>query len=246
MENSYNTGKRTKLRFFGLYLLGLVLIFVVVSSFWKKKQQYSQQSGSVSEKEILFMQLDTTLHTRLEQVDALYADFIKNRQDSTSKNEARFLAAKNSFLQTLDSIDFQAANASDEQARETMKLVSGKFRNTFGKRYDLVTDLAVMQQPSATTAPASASSSQDVAQLRQLLEQKNKEIAALQQAASQNPSQPVVTTNTGNGEWKQKYNSLKSAYDKVAENEKALKNAYKTVADDNRRLMGQLQLLRKG
>ena len=77
---------------------------------------------------------------------------------------------------------------------------------------------------------------QRIADLENQLKQKN--------AALQNGGQ--VTSNDASNEWKQKYASLKSSYDKLAASEKALRSAYKTVADDNKRLLGQLQSAKKG
>ena len=68
----------------------------------------------------------------------------------------------------------------------------------------------------------------------------------LKQAHSQ--KQVIMTgsnSSSSDSEWKQKYASLKESYDKVSANEKSLKSAYKTVADDNRRLLNQLQSMRK-
>ncbi|RYY00427.1 MAG: hypothetical protein EOO53_21990 [Gammaproteobacteria bacterium] len=55
--------------------------------------------------------------------------------------------------------------------------------------------------------------------------------------------QPQVVSN--DGEWKQKYAALKSSYDKAIERENTLKSSYKTVVDDNKRLLQQIQNLKK-
>ena len=61
---------------------------------------------------------------------------------------------------------------------------------------------------------------------------------ALQKAGAQNQS--------SGGDWQQKYQALKSSFDKVSASEKSLKGAYQTLAEDNRRLLSQLQSARKG
>ena len=67
----------------------------------------------------------------------------------------------------------------------------------------------------------------------------------IKQAAVTNPNRAVTGNTSTDSEWKQKYSALKTAYDKAVTTEKSLRNAYKVVADDNRRLLGQLQSLRK-
>lgn len=84
-----------------------------------------------------------------------------------------------------------------------------------------------------------AEKDKQIASLQQQLRQKE---AALQSARLAAQNKPAA----GGGEWQQKYNALKSSYDKVSANEKSLKEAYKNLADDNRRLLVQLQSVRKG
>lgn len=54
---------------------------------------------------------------------------------------------------------------------------------------------------------------------------------------------PVTRTVVagGDGEWRQKYASVKASYDKLSEETKALERSYQTLADDNRRLVSQLR-----
>ena len=139
LQMEYTTDKkRAKFRFVALYVLGLVLIFILVSSFWQKRLEDVKQS-------------------KLED----------------------------------------AIRVADEKDKV-------------------------------------------IASLQTQLKEKE---AALQSA---NAAPAVVTSNsTGDGEWKQKYAALKSSYEKVSANEKALKSAYKTVVDDNKRLLTQLQSIKK-
>ena len=67
------------------------------------------------------------------------------------------------------------------------------------------------------------------------------------QSVNQTPTttvqQPQIVSN--DGEWKQKYAALKTSYDKAIERENTLKSSYKTVVDDNKRLLQQIQNLKK-
>lgn len=288
--------KKAKLRFFALYLFGLLLVFVVVSSFWQKKGVENQQTGAASERESYFVQVDTMLHSKLEQLDEMYSAYVKDLRSGGDGATTTFLSAKNNFALSLDSIDQQASFLSDGVKKEAMNTVAAKFRKTFEARYNLISELAGLPKQlidsNISASAETAAMSQEMEELKKILVDKEQKIveleskvqtnatanktnpgtesqrlneilekdkiiaslqtqikqkdAALQKAATVTTSKPVVTNNAADGEWKQKYSSLKAAYDKASANEKSLKNAYKTVADDNRRLLGQLQSMRKG
>lgn len=91
---------------------------------------------------------------------------------------------------------------------------------------------------------------QQLEQYKTALADNSRIIDSLNQRIQQLQNAPTVAapvqqpTVSNDGEWKQKYSSLKANYDKVAEREAALKAAYKTVADDNKRLLTQLQSLK--
>jgi hypothetical protein len=158
--------KKARWQFFGLYLLSLILIFIVVSAFWKA----SGEPAAIVDPENSAMQQGTG--------------------DETEKLK-QLLAQKEERILVLEQLGSSGGNDKD-------KLI-----------------LSLQNQ----------------------LREKE---AALQQLANA-PAQ----TNTGNdSELKQKYASLKTAYEKTAASENALKAAYKTVAEDNRRLLNQLQTLR--
>lgn len=105
------------------------------------------------------------------------------------------------------------------------------------KQKDAALQAAANSKPVANNAGL-ASLQNQVTTLQNQLRQKD---LALQAALA---SKPAVV-NSG-GEWQQKYQSLKTSFDKVAASEKSLKGAYQTLADDNRRLLSQLQSARKG
>lgn len=82
-----------------------------------------------------------------------------------------------------------------------------------------------------------------------VLSQKDVLISNLQAQVKQlqaNLQNSSLSTGSDGSEWKQKYSSLKASFDKLAQSEQALKSAYKTVADDNKRLLTQLQSVKKG
>jgi chromosome segregation ATPase len=187
MESTTTRGK-AKLLFVTFYVLGLALIFVVVSSFWQKKVE-SQQA-------------------RTEEAIQLANQDVQQELDNLKK----VLATKEQKIASLESTIQQNS------------VVSG---TTPGNQ--------------SQTAAGTEEKDKMIVALQNQLRQKE---AALQNAISS--AQPVTNTTSGDGEWRQKYTSLKASFDKVSANEKALKSAYKTVADDNKRLLSQLQSIRKG
>src|SRR5688572_4637042 len=283
--------KKARLRFLGLYGVSLVLIFIIVSAFWQNKNGTKVRSidEEVAESNLYFFQTDTLLHARMEQMDKAFSDYLSQRTKNSNADASHFVAAKNSFVTVLDSIEQQAGYLSNGPKKNAMTNLSAKFRVAFNERNKIVDAVAVLprhkgdssQSASTNTAQANAELEElkkilldkenKIAELEKrtavmqpgnengmsdLLNQKQKELAAkdkviaflesqLKQAHSQ--KQVVMTSNnsSSDSEWKQKYASLKESYDKVSAEEKSLKSAYKTVADDNRRLLNQLQTMRK-
>ena len=176
--------KKAKFQFIALYVLGLVLIFVVVSSFWQK---------------------------RVEEVkDAKVAESIRVAESPSPEieNLKKALAAKDQKIAALEAT-VQQNNASNAVAKQN--------------------------EPSALPDEKDKT----IASLQMQLKEKEASLKAMSSSA------PATTNTPGETEWKQKYSSLKASYDKVSANEKTLKSAYKTVADDNKRLLTQLQSMKK-
>lgn len=246
-----NEQKKAKLRFIALYACSLVLMIGVVAAFWKKGAA-AQPAGElpVSDDEY-FVQYDTLLHARMDQLDERYAIYLKNLQNG-NKEATGFLYARDMLATTLDSIEKQASFLTSGPKKEAIAQVVARYKNSLMIRSRLINELTHIPQKSTlpSTEPdvtSTNTSDPDVENLKTMLAAKDQRIADLENQVKQNASQNG-RQNTGGGsdEWKQKYNSLKSSYDKLAASEKSLRNAYKTVADDNKRLLGQLQSAKKG
>ena len=179
------TTKRAKFRFIALYVLGLVLIFVVVSSFWQKRVD------------------------DVREAKAAEAILVADSPSPEVENLKRAVAEKDQRIADLEAA-VQKASASG----------SG------------------VQQNAGSVAPDEKDKT--IASLQTQLKEKEAALRAM------STSVPATTSTSGDTEWKQKYSSLKASYDKVSANEKSLKTAYKTVADDNKRLITQLQSMKKG
>lgn len=267
--NTLKEQKKIKLRFLALYGISLVLIFILVSAFWQKKSSATADVLQAAETETYFIQFDTLLHSRLDELDNMYTLFLKASADNTAEANG-FLSIKNSMTTTLDSIAQQAAILASGSKKAAMEMVVNRYKNSLEIRDRLTTQLGSMpRNKSLPQLPEnsidSSASNTDTERLKNMVAGRDQEITRLEQKAQadlkekndliaslQNQlrqrSPGVISNNpsASDGEWRQKYSSLKASYDKVAESEKALKSAYKIVAEDNRRLLGQLQSMKKG
>lgn len=301
--------KKIRFRFVLLYSLSLVLLFVLVSAFWKRLAPKNQpEVVTSSENETWFLQTDTALHARMEAMDKLAEANGKARAAGAQPDTLGWMQMRLSLSKALDSVDQQASYLGEGPKKATMTLLTANFRKALARR-QAATPGTVLQ------GAAGGATAEEVAVLKQLLNERDQTIAGLQKqaqttaanggsvatnlqnmivekdrsitslqnqinslqnqlrqnetAASAKPADNSQKNKTiqalqnqlqqkeaelrtalaarpvaGGGEWKQKYQSLKSSFDKVSESEKALKGANQSLADDNRRLLNQLQAAR--
>lgn len=234
--------KTARWQFFGLYLFSLILIFIVVSAFWKASEPVTAAPDPTKEDAAYFMQIDTLLHTRMAALDATVVHHLKNGQASDGNVvQAQFYQMQ----QAIDGVEKQASFLEEGSRKQVMQFAAASFREMLVLRKSLLSGTLEAAgnsaQPSATPGnPPSSTSADEVAKLRQLLAQKDERIMALEQRVNTS----AAPGGGNDSELKQKYTSLKAAFEKTAASEKALKAAYNTVAEDNRRLLNQLQTIR--
>lgn len=272
--------RKAKFRFALFYSLSLLLVFVLMSAFWRKFGTPGSEHASfeANEAESYFLPLDTALHRRLEDLDGRYSAYIKARKSGNVVGDEALLQAKNAFIKTLDSLDQQASYLKEGTKKTTLGFVTARFRKAVDDRESLMIDLMLLPRQAATAVGKTGKSadSAQLADLRRQLDErdaritalenagaangaagastdKDKQLAALREQLQQKEAALQAARNTvqtrpsaGGGEWQQKYLSLKSAFEKTSASEKQLREAYKNVADDNRRLLLQLQSMRKG
>lgn len=161
----------------------------------------------------------------------------------------RLLQERDGLVAALQKQAQLAAANSGATANSLQVAISERDKNIAGLQNQISTLQTQIRQKDAALQAASnnkpvannaglASLQNQVTTLQNQLKQKD---AALQAALA---SKPAVVS--GGAEWQQKYQSLKTSFDKVAASEKSLRGAYQTLADDNRRLLSQLQSARKG
>ena len=267
---TYNEQKKTKLRFLAVYAVSLILIFIVVVAFWQKKSAITDDSiTQQAEGETYFLQFDTLLYSKLDQVDNMFTLFLKAPEKSTVETN-HFFSVKNAMTTTLDSIAEQASILNTGPKKAAMEMIVNRYRSSLEIRDRLISQLSfipkdkVLSQPQVSYTDTSRSNT-DIQSLRNTVAEKEQRITTLEQKAQADLKEKDDLINSlqiqlkqklpgdipnnspmADNAWKQKYASLKASYDKVAESEKALRNAYKTVAEDNRRLLSELQSMKKG
>lgn len=261
--------KKSKIRFFAVYMASVALLLIIISSLWKNDASGPATNNIIAssppESDNL-LQADALLHTKLQALDSRYSVAIAAGKTGMQAERNNLQAAETDFKTTLDSLEKEAPAAKDEQQRNGLTLIVAGFRQSLQTRSSLINSYTALlndtsrsvvnvQSPSATTDG-------DMRELKSILvekeeklatlekqrvaglQEKDKIIASLQSRVNNktNIPAPVQTiTTAGDSEWKQKYIKLKASFDNTANQNKS----YKALVDDNRRLLSQLQAARK-
>lgn len=265
------SGSKAKRQFIFLYLVSIILIFLVVSAFWKASSAAPKEIvAATNDDAASFMQIDTLLHAKMEALDASIVRYVAGKRPEGLAEAQR----KTYVLQkAIDSVEKQASILLEGSRKQHMQLAVANFKIMMQERNRVLYGGETIHSSAEKGEPGSEKSSNgqtdELSQLKQVLMQKDERIQALEQfqaanggdkdklilslqnqlkqkdAALQQKRNAVAQPATGNEtEWKQKYALLKISFEKVSATEKALQSAYKTVAEDNRRLLNQLQTLR--
>jgi len=266
MENEkQNISKSTGLHFMLLYAVSLALIFIVVSAFFKRDDMVSTSAYHPDEGyEKNIVQIDTFLQSKLQLIDKSYIAYLNSNRQPDNKEAGDVLSAKNGLFISVDSIEKTAAGLREGPARQSILQTVNRFKTAYQTRDSLFYSLVLLPKGTIPNYNVSTqgNSNTELETLKGILVEKEQRIAELEKskptdlqekdkliASLQNQlkrKEATQTTGSDDGEWKQKYSSLKQAYDKTSASERSLKSAYQTVVDDNKRLLNQLQTLRKG
>ena len=178
--------KKARLRFIALYAISLLFIFIVVSAFWQNKEgaQADPIDKEVAESNLFFMQTDTLLHARMEQLDKAFSSFLLSRTKNNNVDAGRFLQAKNSFTTVLDSIEKQAMYLSNGPKKNAMTNLAAKFRMAFIERNKILDAVALLpkqKRDSNLVANNNTGRSQaELEELKKILLDKENKIAELE------------------------------------------------------------------
>jgi hypothetical protein len=226
--------KNATLRFVTLYVFSLLLIFIVVTGFWQKglgpKQPAIQQSSGSSE---YFMQFDTLLHTKLDQLDNLYASYLNNLENGTA-DATNFLSVRNELSTTLDSIANQASFLTNGSKKETMEMIVSRFRPSLEIKNRLINELTYLPRNTALTKVQGVTIDQsyaktEIERLKNTLAEKEQAINLLEQKLQQQPGTDGTVTNAPTQkELADKNNLIASLQTQIKQKDAALQRASQT------------------
>ena len=264
--------KRTKIRFFAVYVASVVLIVIMISSLWKNNASASQpnatQPYSPTENEKL-MRADALLHIQLEALDNRYSSALLDGKKGMAAERSNLLTAEGDFRTTLDSLEKVAGEIKDEQQRLALLLTVTNFRKSLEARSKLMNGYATLLNDTTRSAIAiqtvPVTNTEEMQELKTILVEKEQKVAELEKQriadlaekdriilslrnqVAQKTTVPVQnnTAAPADSEWRQKYARLKTSCDVIAGQNSALNKSYKAIVDDNRRLLSQLQAARK-
>ncbi|HVF96886.1 MAG TPA: hypothetical protein VM871_06185, partial [Flavisolibacter sp.] len=188
--------KKAKTRFAIIYVVSLMLLFVIMSAFWKKfgGMQASVEPSQAAEKEAYFIQLDTLLHRKMEQLDDLYTGYVRARKGGSEEGSNALFSARADLGKTLDSIDQQAAFLNEGPKKKAMTFAASLFRKAVEDRDELMNGVLVLpKNAAAVTASVMVDSANlvEIANLKRQIGEREAEIAALRN----NPSPGTSNNN---------------------------------------------------
>lgn len=256
--------KAAKRKFYGVYTLSVLLFFIVLSSFLKRgPAEKGDREATTTVKTDARLSVDPLLHRELDKVLSACSVYATK---SASRDAAQNLQKENErFNSLLDSI--RIANASlGATEKDSLQALLDAFRQEAGKQVSLVKTATLLKSGPAVSGSAAT---EEMNELKAILVQKEQRIQELESQSGTSLQEkdrtiaslqsrlnalPPAGQEKGDGtEWKEKFEKMKAAYDKLKTTSdqtitesNALKTAYKEVVDDNRRLLNQLQTTRSG
>jgi regulator of replication initiation timing len=254
----YSNRKMAKARFFAAYAVSiglfLFLFYLLLRPLAGGTANLASLSDQPEDRHSTIYQL---LHQRMEKLDNACTKVASNR----STENLRLLQIEElSFYRGVDSIRKMVTSYPDGSREKEIAALLEAFSRAAEKQIDLAK--GVIATDNDTTEAIAVKGlllekddriTQLQAENQQLRLERDKAYASLQtkSAATAVVVQQVPAAATS--EWKDKYEKLKSAYDKLngstgkyVTQANELRQSYKEVVEDNRRLLAQLQAARAG
>ncbi|MDQ3277775.1 MAG: hypothetical protein M3Q06_05590 [Bacteroidota bacterium] len=253
----YSDRKKAKTRFFIAYVISVLLLLVIFSSFLQPTADNDESTSGVDSGADYHSAVYQFLHQRMERLNAVCAQVAQQR---TANNLSLLKTEERAFYTSVDSLQKSFAVLPDAKNEKELVTMLEAFNRTAAQQISN----ARGETPSAATANSGNL-------LKKQLQEKEQRLAELEaqnsvlisenerleselqdnSTASSQVTPPVVINN--GGEWKTRYESMKAAHDRLQESNRRyasqvddLKKSYKDVVDDNRRLLAQLQAARAG
>lgn len=261
--------RKSKLKFFAAYLVSVFLILVVFAALWQGDSAASSRPASfpATMSGENYMEADAFLHNRMEELDGLYMSAIGN--NGAAINNLR--EAEKGFIASLDSLEDKAEEEENKAHKDEWQLLVSNFRTALQARGSMMNKLARMQQVTTPVSPVVKEAKPDNSAINAVVEdlksqlakkdeqlaslesqtrndiaQKNRTIASLQEQVRKGTIVvPRQNNSAAEEEWKKKYNAIRSRHTELNTAYNALSASFQSVVADNRRLLGQLQQLRK-
>lgn len=242
MANNLSQQKTAKIKFFAVYIVSVALIIIILAAFRKTEQlpPAAAAENEVGTTDNQLAQADALLHSRMSELDKLRLSAIQNPVKGGG-DESAIQSAETNFILLLDSLEKQKTGLADEQ-QEALSSLLANFKNELQVK-NLLHDSYGQVLKRQSAQPVSTDNG-EAERLRSSLEEKEKTINLLQQQLARKPA-TVPQPTEEDRETKKKLASLKTAFDRLQEQNKNMERSYKVVVEDNRRLLTQLQSARK-
>ena len=241
---TFSLSAKSKIRFFLVYGVSVILFVIIALSVFK---QGGTENNIVNETTNVQQEDDLVKEERLalqNKLDVLRKTHLANSNNLvTSAKPAAVQEAENDVQKTLDEWREKASSQTNPQLQETMQTTLNTFETELDQQRQLYN--VVLQTKKEGQSLAVKSNDEELQQLRNLVAEKEKQIASLQTDLSQ---KPVAASQTGPDEsrqWKERAASLKATNDKLSKQISTMTASYKIIVEDNQRLLTRLQENRK-
>jgi hypothetical protein len=257
IKPNFSNRRLAKVKFFIVYTISVLLIVIVLSSFFKSGNAAVTSVPQENDNSRMAA-VNEVLHGRLHSLQAATVFYLENGRppEGLAAVERERLV----FQSAIDSIRKGMTDISNTREKAAVLGLLSSFTTSADNQSRLARSPAL--PAGGSQAAVDPNSGAEVAGLKQMLADKQSQITALEKqiqeavqekndALASMQNRPVAqpdnaASDDAAAEWKEKYNRLKSSADKSSSQLEALKSSYQQVVEDNRRLITQLQAARAG
>lgn len=247
-----------KARFFAIYIVSVLLIVLLLSSFLLPENSASEHDASslmISDRAAIIERL----HRRMAPLQLAAVAISENGAAADAWQNLE--KEKAMFMSVIDSIHKKTAVISNEKDKAGIEKLLQSFALDAERWHQLAKGYSSFKRSSSAIASGKTGGAEleqlkamlvqkdvrigELEQQKQLAEnEKNTALAALQNNTASTPNLVTPRKDQDAAEWKDKYNKLKAASEKSAAQLDAMKTSYREAIEDNRRLLSQLQSVR--